>query len=149
MKLKSLATIQDGQIDFVYSHSVLEHIRKHELSKTMSELHRITKVGGFGSHMIDYQDHLSKQLNSLRFSEKIWESTLFTSSGFYTNRVPAITLHQLFSSCGFSVLAEQFGRWKKLPTPRYLISKDFDNYNDDDLLNRTSSIFVKKDINLC
>jgi len=142
--LKSLNSIKDGEIDFIYSHSVLEHVRKSELAETLAELYRITKLGGSASHTIDYQDHLSKALNNLRFPENIWESNIFASSGFYTNRVPAVTLHKLFASTGFNIIAEQFGKWPELPTPRSQISKEFNSYSNNDLLNRTSSIFLKK-----
>jgi len=74
--LKSLNLIKDGEFDFIYSHSVLEHVLKSELAETLAELYRINKPGGSASHTIDYQDHLSKALNNLRFPENIWESNI-------------------------------------------------------------------------
>ena len=93
--LNSLKEIESNTIDFVFSHSVIEHIRKKDFLSTISELNRIMKKGGIASHCIDYQDRFSKYLNNLRFSEKIWESELFANSGFYTNRIPAIEVHKL------------------------------------------------------
>ena len=86
--LESLKKIPTHSVDFVWSHSVLEHVRKHEIDELLFELIRILKPGSFSSHNIDYQDHLNFSLNNLRFSEKIWESDFFVNSGFhqsYTN----------------------------------------------------------------
>jgi len=41
--LLSLKSIPSGSIDFVWSHSVLEHVRKHELADVLKELKRILK----------------------------------------------------------------------------------------------------------
>lgn len=142
--LESLRAIPTESVDFLWSHSVLEHVRVEELSDLLGELRRILKPSGLSSHNVDYQDHLAGALNNLRFSEQTWESALFASSGFYTNRVPAIAMHSLFRQVGFRVLDEAFGRWPYLPTPRDAMSKQFDKYSDDDLLNRTSSVLLAR-----
>lgn len=139
----SLRSIPSNTVDFIWSHSVLEHVRKHELHHTLNELRRVMKSGGLSSHNVDYQDHLDFSLNNLRFSEKIWESSLFVNSGFYTNRVPAIKLHDMFKESGFDVLQEEFGKWTKLPLPRNLIHNEFCAFTDRELLNRTSSVLLK------
>jgi SAM-dependent methyltransferase len=140
--ISSLRTIPSGSVDFVWSHSVLEHVRKHELGAVLRELRRILKPGAFSSHNVDYQDHLDFALNNLRFSEKLWESPLFVQSGFYTNRVPAVRLHEMFKETGFAILQEDFGKWPSLPTPRGSINREFQAYTDDDLRNRTSHVLL-------
>ena len=94
------AKIEDNSIDYIFSHSVMEHIRKYELDSLIREMFRVLKPNGVISHNINYKDHLGESLNNLRFSEKLWESNLFANSGFYTNRVPALEMHNLFKRNG-------------------------------------------------
>lgn len=142
--LSSLRSIKKNSIDFVWSHSVLEHIRKYQFYNTQKELQRILKPSGFASHNIDFQDHLNYGLNNLRFSEKIWESNLFVNSGFYTNRIPALKMNQIFIEVGFKLRRKSFGKWKSLPTKRTSMNKEFDIYTDQELLNRTSYVLLEK-----
>jgi SAM-dependent methyltransferase len=139
----SLCMLPSESVDFAWSHSVLEHVRKHELGALLGELRRILKPGGLSSHNIDYQDHLDYSLNNLRFSEKVWESAFFARSGFYTNRVPAVQMHAMFKTAGFEVVREAFGRWPALPVPRRSLHRDFSVFPDEALLNRTSHVLLK------
>ena len=141
--VSSLNLIPSGNVDFVWSHSVLEHVRKHELADVLKELKRILKPNGFASHNIDFQDHLVGGLNHLRFSHKIWEYSFFSQSGFYTNRIPAVTLHQLFKDVGFKIEHEGFGKWPKLPTQRSSLHIDFLTYRFNELINRTSHVLLR------
>ena len=142
--LKSIGKIKDNSIDYIFSHSVMEHVRKKDLIKLVKEMFRILKPNGVISHNINYKDHLDEGLNNLRFPEKLWESNLFANSGFYTNRIPAVEMHMIFKSNGFSIEKEYFGKWNKLPTQRKLLSKDFKKYTDKDLSVPTSSFLGKK-----
>jgi SAM-dependent methyltransferase len=142
--LASLKQIPSNSVDFVMSHSVFEHVRKHELLDVMKETHRILKPNAFASHNIDYQDHLSRALNNLRFSDRVWESSLFAQSGFYTNRIPAVTMHAMFRAVGFKIEREEFGAWPQLPTPRIAMHSDFQAYSDEELINRTSHVLLRK-----
>lgn len=141
--LESLKEIASSSIDFVWSHSVLEHIRKHELDTFLKEIYRIMKPRAYASHNIDFQDHLVRGLNNLRFSEKVWESALFVNSGFYTNRIPAIKMHSMFRDIGFTLEQEQFGRWAKIPTPLTSLHKDFQIFSERELINRTSHVLLR------
>ena len=142
--LSSLKLIKSLSIDFVWSHSVLEHIRKHEFVNIQKEISRVLKKSGRASHNIDFQDHLDHGLNNLRFSENIWESKMFVNSGFYTNRIPAIEMHSIFKKVGFKIQRQSFGKWPKLPISRSNINKDFDIFSDSDLLVRTSYVLLEK-----
>ena len=142
--LDSLKRIPTNSIDFVFSHSVFEHIRKKELSTTLKELNRFMKKGGIASHVIDYQDHLGGGLNNLRFNDELWELDFIANSGFYTNRIPAIEMHQLFNQYGFKTIKENFGKWPSLPISRKSLSNKFKKYTNDELINRTSSILLRK-----
>jgi len=136
--------LKDKSVDYIFSHSVMEHIRKSDIDELINEMYRVLADDGLISHNINYKDHLEESLNNLRFSEKIWESDFFAKSGFYTNRIPAVEMHKKFTRKGFKILIENFGSWPKLPIKRKYIHRDFNLFTDKDLNNRTSSFIAKK-----
>lgn len=142
--LSSLNSIKDNSIDFVWSHSVLEHVRKYQFHSMQKELIRLLKSNGLASHSIDFQDHLDYGLNNLRFSEKLWESNLFANAGFYTNRIPALKMHYIFEKIGFKIKRKSLGKWPRLPTKRSSMHREFDIYTDSELINRTSYVLLEK-----
>ncbi len=142
--LKSLENIQSNSVDYLFSHSVMEHIRFSELDKYIQEMYRVLKPNGLISHNINYKDHLDESLNSLRLPFKIWESDFFANSGFYTNRVPAIEMHKKFKRLGFKMVWENFSKWPSLPLKRKYIHNEFQEYTDADLMNSTSSFIASK-----
>ena len=142
--LESFRKIDDNSIDFIFSHSVMEHIKKNELNQLIKEMYRILKPHGVISHNINYKDHLGESLNNLRFSEQIWESDLFANSGFYTNRIPAIEMHQYFKNIGFNLVKEDFGRWDKLPINRNNLAKEFKKFTNEELMRPTSRFIAIK-----
>jgi SAM-dependent methyltransferase len=142
--IASLRQIPSATMDFAWSHSVLEHVRKHELTNVLLELRRILRPGAYSSHNIDFQDHLDGALNNLRFSESIWESAFFANSGFYTNRIPAVAMHDMFKTASFEILQERYGRWSTLPTARKIMHEDFQEYSDAELSIRTSHVLLRK-----
>ena len=107
-------------------------------------MYRVLKPNGVISHNINYKDHLDESLNNLRFSEKLWESDLFASSGFYTNRIPAVVMHEYFRKNGFNLVKENFGKWDSLPIERNALSKEFKNFTDEELMTPTSNFFAIK-----
>ena len=142
--LKSFKKIENSSVDYIFSHSVMEHIRLSTLDEMIEEMNRVLKVGGLVSHNINYNDHLSDSLNNLRFPKRIWESNFFANSGFYTNRVPAIEMHKKFVESGFEIVYQNFGSWEKLPLKRKYIHKEFSKYSDKELNNCTSNFIAKK-----
>jgi SAM-dependent methyltransferase len=141
--VQSFATLPDGSVDFIWSHSVLEHIPLNELPILMREMRRVLKPGGRMSHNVDFQDHLGHALNNLRFSEAFWEASLMSDAGFYTNRVRGLTMHEMMRDAGFELLDEGFGRWPELPTPRVALAPPFRDLNEDELLIRTSHVLAQ------
>lgn len=142
--INDLKKLDNDSIDYIFSHSVLEHVRLFEIDELISQMYRVIKPGGIVSHNINYKDHLSESLNNLRFSSKTWESDLFANSGFYTNRIPATKMHSMFKNVGFKILRENFGKWDKLPIPRLKISDEFKAFSDEELINCTSSFIAQK-----
>ena len=68
--VESLKEIESDCVDFMFSHSVLEHVRLADLQEVLVQLFRVSKAGSTASHNIDYMDHLGGGQNHLRFSKK-------------------------------------------------------------------------------
>lgn len=140
----SLASVPDDSVDLIWSHSVLEHVYLEDVPRLFRETRRILRPGGLMSHNVDYQDHLAHSVNSLRFSQRFWESDLIRKSGVYTNRLRASAMHRLISEQGFEIITEGFGRWPAPPVCRTRLHKDFLVLPDDDLLVRTSHLLARR-----
>lgn len=132
--LTSLRQLEGGSVDLIFSQAVLEHVHKNDFLETMLECRRILKAEGICSHQIDLRDHLGGALNNLRFSSAVWESKLFLSSGFYTNRIRYSQMIGFMEHAGFKVRVTDVGYWEKLPTPRSKLSTEFCSLDEDDLL---------------
>lgn len=143
--LESYKEIVSNTVDFVFSEAVLEHIRKHEFDPTMQELYRIMKPSGKASHTIDFTDHLGGSLNSLRFSENVWESSLMASSGFYTNRIRVNEMLNVFNNNGFEVENLDPRCWDSLPLKISKMNSEFRNLPIDELLTYGCNVVLTLD----
>ena len=141
--IESLREIPDGSVDFIWSHAVLEHVRRAEFAATARELARILRRGGRMSHLVDFKDHLGGALNSLRFSEARWEGDLLSSSGFYTNRLRLSEVQRLFEEAGFAVTIHTRNQWARLPTPRSRLAHEFAGFADQDLLTSEAHLLMR------
>jgi SAM-dependent methyltransferase len=131
--LKSLESIPDDSIDFVWSHAVLEHVRKAEFTAVQKQLRRILRPTGLASHQVDLRDHLEGGLHHRRFSERVWESPLFADSGFYTNRLSCEEILQSFAEVGFHIKEVHKHRWDALPIERKRLAPAYQSIPDDEL----------------
>ena len=131
--LESLRQVESGSVDLVFSNAVLEHVRRHEFAETMRELNRLLKPNGVCSHQVDLSDHLGGALNNLRFSGKVWESRIFATSGFYTNRIGYPQMLASFQQAGFDVTTTQLERWPALPTSKRHMAPEFRALEDESL----------------
>lgn len=131
--LDGLRTIEAASVDLIFSHAVLEHVRRRDFAATMHECRRILRSDGVASHRIDFRDHLDGRLNNLRFSARAWESELFTRSGFYTNRIQHGAMLGMFRDAGFSIEVLDVRRWERLPTPRKRMAAEFRDLPDAEL----------------
>jgi len=132
--VRSLAHLNDQSVDFCFSNAVLEHIPKNDMPLLARELLRLIRPGGICVHRIDLQDHLDGRLNNLRFSEGMWESSLFRNAGFYTNRLRFCEIIALFEQAGFICKIPRAVYWDQLPTPRSSMNAQFSSLPDEDLL---------------
>ena len=142
--LQSLTTLPSDSVDFIFSQAVLEHVALAEFEETICELHRLQKPAGVSSHRIDLQDHLGHSLHSLRFSHSLWESRFFARSGFYTNRLRASQIVDIFTEIGYEILSRHDNRWGVLPLERSQLHPDYSGFSDDDLLIRGLDLVVRK-----
>jgi SAM-dependent methyltransferase len=131
--LASLKEIPSGSVDFVWSHAVLQHVRRKEFLPLLQELRRIQRPDGVGSHCLSISDILGGRLNDLRFSERVWESELMANSGFYTNRIRYGMLLEMFRQAGFDPRVYRTAKWQTLPTPRDKMAPEFANLPEEDL----------------
>lgn len=132
--LKSLRSLPDSSIDYLWSQSVLEHIKLDEFRDYVREFRRIIKEDGVSVHGVDLKDHLSYALNNLRFTEAMWESRFMSSSGFYTNRLRYSEILDIFSQEGFSPNILNLKKWKDLPTKKERMDEKFRNMRNEELL---------------
>ena len=131
--LESLKSIRDNSIDYLWSQSVLEHIRKSEFSSYIREFRRIIKNEGISVHGVDLKDHLSYAHNNLRFSEKTWESDFMAKSGFYTNRILFTEMMAIIKENGFGITVKNIKKWDKIPTQRDKLDRMYRNLPEDEL----------------
>lgn len=133
--LSSLRQVPSSSIDFLFSQTVMEHVRLGEFDELVREMRRVLKPGGVASHWIDYRDHLQSALNNLRFSEKVWEGRFMSSSGFYTNRIPFPAMMRRFRDAGFSLRVVKEYRWPKgLPTSQAKMAAPYRAMSSDELM---------------
>jgi SAM-dependent methyltransferase len=132
--LESLRQIPAGSVDLIWSQAVLEHIPRKDFLAIMCELRRILSKNGRCSHTVDLTDHLGGGLNNLRFSDKLWESRFFSSSGFYTNRIRYEEMLNIFRVAGFSISSLERKMWKTLPISKDRLDDMFASVSQEDLL---------------
>ncbi|MGH7628495.1 MAG: hypothetical protein ACREOF_03750 [Gemmatimonadales bacterium] len=131
--LAALRALPSDAAELIFSQAVLEHVSRDEFEPTIRELFRIQAPGGVSSHRIDLRDHLQDGLNSLRFSRERWESRLFARSGFYTNRLRASEVAEIFSCAGFRIRELVADRWPAPPLPRARLHPEFARFDDEEL----------------
>src|SRR5215469_7699142 len=129
----SLRAVPDGSVDFIWSHAVLEHIRRRDFDTLLYEMRRVLRPGGVGSHTVDLQDHLGGALNNLRFPEWLWEADWFARSGFYTNRIGCSEMLARFKAAGFVAKLHNRRDFSALPTPRTTMVRPFRDRSEDEL----------------
>ncbi|MGN7503728.1 MAG: methyltransferase domain-containing protein [Alphaproteobacteria bacterium] len=129
--LSDLKNIPDSSVDFIWSQSVLEHVRKKDFDATMRELHRILKPGGKMSHSVDLKDHLDYALNNLRFPTWFWENEYVARAGFYTNRINYAEIKDILKGAEFVISWEHIDKWYTLPIKVEKIHRDFKPASED------------------
>ncbi|MCI5211409.1 MAG: methyltransferase domain-containing protein [Candidatus Electrothrix sp. ATG2] len=141
--LKSLKTIPDQSVDFIWSQAVLEHIRLYEFDETMHELRRVVRADGICSHRVDLKDHLGGSANNLRFGRHIWESDWIASSGFYTNRLRFMEMMAKFKGAGFDIHVINKVKWQDVPISKKKLALEFREMTNANLLISGFDVILK------
>lgn len=129
--------LADGSVDFVYSCSVLEHVR--DLPALYADLARVVRPGGGMGHIIDLRDHHRPEpFDFLRYSDGMWNRMSGRSAG-YTNRLRRAEHLALLDQAGFEVISERRTIAEK-PPPLSELSGRFRHMDPDEL--RTLSLIV-------
>lgn len=142
--LASLQSVPADSVDFVWSHAVLEHVRKGEFDDTLHELHRIMRSGGVASHRVDLTDHLGGSLHNMRIPSSSWEKSWMAKSGFYTNRIRYSDMIDRFKAAGFEVNVLQVDRWDEPPVKQRKLAKEFSNLSHEDLCISSFDVVLRK-----
>ena len=132
--LESLRAIPSASVDFVWSHAVLEHVRRRDFASFVRETRRVLRPTGICSHQVDLQDHLGGALNNLRIGSRWWEAEWMARSGFYTNRLRMSEMLSAFESAGLTVRSLSATRWDAMPTPPHALAPEFRDHDPADLL---------------
>lgn len=142
--LASWEKVPQASVDFVWSHSTMEHVRKYEFDETLRRMFNAMKPGGITSHNIHLKDHLGGALNNLRFSEKLWEAEWWANSGFYTNRLRPSEIRNACTFAGFEIIDFVVAKYDTLPTPRSVMIEHFQHMSDEDLLATGVSLVARR-----
>lgn len=97
----------EGAFDVTISLAVLEHV--HSPERSLAELHRVVKPGGYGVHRIITRDHRSfgevagyHPLSYCRYSQAEWAA--LNADKFYQNRLLPGDWQRLFTATGFDIV---------------------------------------------
>lgn len=142
--LNDLKLIPSDSADFIFSNSVLEHIRSKEFREVCQELFRIQKPEAVGCHHVDYKDHLGGALNHLRFSSDLWEKEWIARAGFYTNRISFEEMLKIFEEAGFKVTIHHRSKWDILPIKRNKIAAEFQQNSFESLKTKGAMFILRK-----
>ncbi len=141
---ESFRAIESNSVDFIFSQAVLEHIRLREFNQLIAESYRVLKAGGISSHQVDLKDHLGGGLNNLRLSEKLWESSFLSQSGFYTNRLGYSDIVNCLIENGFDVDISGVEEWNQPPIALSSIANCFKSRSIQDLKIKQFDVLASK-----
>ncbi|WP_213233817.1 class I SAM-dependent methyltransferase [Caballeronia sp. NK8] len=143
--IASFSDLQDGEIDFSFSHSCLQHIPLAEFQRFSDELYRVTSPdGGTGSHLLDFRDMLAGSLNHLRFPNSTWESGVVRRANIYTNRLGIGQVKCAFENSGFNVEIIERKCWDTLPISKASLNREFRSMDDQELLVYGCHLILRK-----
>ncbi|HJS91160.1 MAG TPA: class I SAM-dependent methyltransferase [Steroidobacteraceae bacterium] len=141
--VESLREVPTESVDFIWSHAVLEHVRRDRVRDMIRETRRILRRDGICSHRIDLTDHLGGSLNNLRIPGSWWEREWMARSGFYTNRLRKCDFIAMFEEAGFLVDVVSVDQWESVPIKRWLLAREFRSLSNDELRVKAISVLLR------
>jgi SAM-dependent methyltransferase len=143
--------LPQGELDYVVSTNVFEHVPPEVLRAMLIESKRILKPGGYILHHIDPGDHFSYDkrittINFLQYSPRAWYY-IGGSGVAYHNRLRCIDYVRLFEEHGFEIVdqASEVDRTAlaALRSGRLKPHHMFRSYTPEQLCQRTIVIFAR------
>ena len=102
--------LQEGDVDVVFSNSVLEHVPPEVITAMYREAMRILSPGGVMFHSVNCGDHYAyvdrdiHQLNYLRYSDRQWKR--WNNAFLYQNRLRAHCFVDDARALGFEIVLD-------------------------------------------
>ena len=100
-------SLADGEVDVVFSNSVLEHVPPDAITAMYRESMRVLRPGGVMFHSVNCGDHYAyvdrrvNQLNYLRYSDRAWR--FWNNAFLYQNRLRAHVFVDAAREAGFAI----------------------------------------------
>lgn len=130
--------LADESVDWIVSHTTLEHIAPADLTDIFATFRRVIAPGGLMIHMVDTGDHYAAvdpaitPYNYLQFDDRTWR--WFNNALLYQNRLTQVEYIELHRCHRFTLLhierwthhADQFDRVTRAP--------GFERYTREELL---------------
>lgn len=126
--------VPTNSIDYIFSFSVVEHIRKNIFKKSMEEIYRMMKPGGMAYHTVDLKDHFGGGKNHLRYPDNVWHNEIHYKLDNYTNRLTCTEICNLAEEIGFEIVFIEKRKYKELPLKRNELSTELRGMSNEDLL---------------
>ena len=140
--LISLKSLKENSINLIFSQAVLEHVPKNELGNMIIEFSRVLKKNGVSTHQVDLKDHLGGGLNNLRIPSSLWETKLFSTSGFYTNRISLSEYINFFKIANLNYQISK-NMWKNSPINIKNVCKEFIERKKEDFMVKDFFVILK------
>lgn len=150
---EALNSVPDESMDFVYSNAVLEHVV--DMRRVAHELARVSKVGAWSAHQIDWRDHrdFSRPLEHLILRDEDFLRAAEAANWKFEfgNRLRSIEFRALFEEAGFEVidretnmLAEKDYMADVLPRIRASYPASYADWPEEDLVRISGRFYVRK-----
>lgn len=125
-----------GSIDFIFSHSVLEHV--DDIKSAYGGMFELLKKGGIMSHKIDHSSHaITRSWNGHYALNKFFWKIIRGNKPYLLNRLTPSDHKRIILQSGFRIIHEEYVR-SNLSEKNCLI------FNDEDHLIKTSLFILQK-----
>lgn len=143
--IESYKKIDDNSVDLLFSHTVLQHIRKKEFHQTIAEISRIIKPGGITYHQVDLRDMMGGRKRHLMIEDNKWEDDVHYSMPCYTNRLQCTQICDAFLREGLSILRCERNYFRTPPVSRSMLSEGFVELQEEEIMTKDFKIVLRKE----
>lgn len=136
--------VPGNSVDFLYSCTVLQHIRKNMFVESVNEMYRMMKPGAIAFHTVDLRDMLGGRKNHLRYGDGYWNDEAHRNMRCYTNRIQCAEMCEMFKEAGFKIKKIKREYFKKSPIKKRILSTEFNGISNKELYTKAFSIMTEK-----